>query len=411
MTVFKRAGSSIWQCKFTLDGTTVRETTGCRSKIDAQAWEVRRREKIRRAAKAARLGYRHSTLYDLAQAWLSVSEKTHRDHRNNVSRVRKLFGGRLHQTRWQHWHLVEGSRAGLPRDLHVASLTQAHLIELKAARLKEGASFATVNREIALAQTLIGFAKSLNVLTPDPPLVWSYGRNKAASLKLPERQGKLRWLTMTEEQRLLSSLRDAVDRQGGNQAAIDAYMLTVFLLDTGARYNEVARLRWSQVDLADGTVNLYRSKVQNESTLKLPQRTLTMLRTRWRAMEGQGYSYVFPKFRGASWAGVDLPRGHATQTVQAHINRCGLNSNPLEDKVTPHTFRDTYAARLVQAGVSLQKVAHLLGHASVLMTQKYAHLCPEATGAEAAAVLDNLHSIRSRNTGRPILGDAHNLAR
>lgn len=147
------------------------------------------------------------------------------------------------------------------------------------------------------------------------------------------------------------------------------------------------------MNLSAGTVNLYRSKVQNESVLTLPHRSITMLRDRWGAMEGQGYSYVFPKFKGGSWAGVDLPRGHATQAVQAHIERCGLNANPDEGKVTPRTFRDTYAARLVQAGVSLLKVSHLLGHSSVLMTQKYAQLCPEAAGAEAAAVLGRLHSI------------------
>ncbi|MFY2947258.1 tyrosine-type recombinase/integrase [Achromobacter ruhlandii] len=38
--------------------------------------------------------------------------------------------------------------------------------------------------------------------------------------------------------------------------------------------------------------------------------------------------------------------------------------------MTPHTFRDTYAARLVQAGVSILKVSKLLGHSNVLMTQK-----------------------------------------
>lgn len=116
-------------------------------------------------------------------------------------------------------------------------------------------------------------------------------------------------------------------------------------------------------------------------------------------MEDQGYSYVFPKFKGGSWAGVDLPRGHATQFLQTHIKRCGLNSDTQADKVTPHTFRDTYAARLVQAGVSLLKVSNLLGHATVFMTQKYAHLCPKAAGAEAAEVLDQIHlthTIRNR---------------
>ena len=42
--------------------------------------------------------------------------------------------------------------------------------------------------------------------------------------------------------------------------------------------------------------------------------------------------------------------------------------------------------------MSLLKVSHLLGHADVSMTEKYTILCPDATGAEAAAVLNALHA-------------------
>lgn len=67
---------------------------------------------------------------------------------------------------------------------------------------------------------------------------------------------------------------------------------------------------------------------------------------------------------------------------------------PDADGVTPHAVRDAYAARLVQAkGGSLLKVSKLLWHATVVMTQKYAHLSPEATGADAADALDRLHSM------------------
>lgn len=403
MTVFKRANSSIWQCKFTLEGVTVRESTGCTSKIEAQAWEVQRRAQVQSDLEAKRLGHKHMTLYGLAESWLSVSELTHRDHRNNVSRVRKLFGDELRQVRGQ-WELTVGARHGIAKDLPVEGLTQEHLVRLKAARLAEGVSAATVNREMSLVQTLIGYAKSLSVVTPNPPLVFSHGRNKAASLKMKEKKGKLRWLTAREEQMLLLSLASEAARRGNDRSAGDAHDLTLFLLDTGARYNEVAAIRWAQIDLQAGTISLYRSKVENESMLRLPQRTLAMLKRRRNAM-GPGYSYVFPAIKGRTWAGRDEPRGHATDAIQNHIERCGLNADPQADKVTPHTFRDTFAARLVQAGVSLLKVSKLLGHANVLMTQKYAHLSPEATGAEAAAVLDNLHAIKCPEGDNPIAPD------
>ncbi|MCI0559860.1 MAG: site-specific integrase, partial [Nitrososphaera sp.] len=59
-------------------------------------------------------------------------------------------------------------------------------------------------------------------------------------------------------------------------------------------------------------------------------------------------------------------------------------------KVTIHTFRHTFASRLVQAGVSLAKVSKLLGHSSVTTTEIYAHLAPNEVSEEAVEVLNRL---------------------
>ena len=43
-----------------------------------------------------------------------------------------------------------------------------------------------------------------------------------------------------------------------------------------------------------------------------------------------------------------------------------------------HDLRHTFASRLVQRGIDLYKVQRLLGHKTGLMTQRYAHHCPES---------------------------------
>ncbi|MCA8386115.1 tyrosine-type recombinase/integrase [Burkholderia multivorans] len=73
------------------------------------------------------------------------------------------------------------------------------------------------------------------------------------------------------------------------------------------------------------------------------------------------------------------------------MDACGLNDDPSRPRDASHVRRH-FASPLVQKGVSLVKVQHLLGHASATMTQKYAHLCPDNTGCEAADILDSLHA-------------------
>lgn len=390
MSLYKRPGRPSWYYEFEVNGKRYRGSTKTSNKREAALIEAKAHAAALEDVREARDGIKRLTIYQVAQKWLEASKLHHRDHKNNESRVRKLFGAELVQ-KGKEWVEEEGRRYGLSKDLMVHELTQGILTELKAERTREENSTGTINREISLVQTLMGFAQSLSVVMPSKPIIWSDRRNRAASLKGAERKGKLRWLSREEETKLLAALEARI--QDDDKSAQDNYDLVVLLLDSGARYDEMAGLPWPQVDLERGTFGFYRDKTQNESVFAMTKRVRAILERR--RADTWPKSYVFPahviigKGRTA-WATADDHRGHATGSIQSVIDGLGLNDDPALDRVTPHTFRDTYASRLVQAGVSLLKVQKLLGHSSPTMTQKYAHLSPDATGQEAADVLDQM---------------------
>ena len=397
MTVYKRPDSPVYWYEFQVRGKRYRGSTGTTDARQAVKVENAAKQAAKQAAiladimppKAAEVP--RMLLSEVARQWLSGSAVALRDHRNNESRVRLLFGTRLE--RQSGLGYVQVQCDGLPQGLYVDEVTTGALVTLKGKRLAAGVAPATVNRELALVQSLMGMASSLGVRMPPEPIKWS-DRNRVASLRMAEGNGKLRWLSDLEVSKLLGVLVSRRDAEADNHGVIDAHDLVVMLLDLGCRYDEAASLPWTSVDFSARVVRLHRSKVQNASALPMTEALYAVLRARRDHPEMQGRVFVFPALTGAGngrhvWTGTDEHRGHATAGIQKAMDDAGLNREAQRlGKVTPHTLRHTYASRLALAGVSLQKIAKLLGHSSVKMTERYAHLCPEDAGREAVAILN-----------------------
>jgi integrase len=166
----------------------------------------------------------------------------------------------------------------------------------------------------------------------------------------------------------------------------DNYDFVIALLDTGMRYDEMAKLPGSAVDIGTGIIRMYRTKVDLADNFHMTDRLKEVMEKRFHN-RGPGVRYVFESANGG-------PRGYTAQAIKRAMDRAALNDpDVVKDKggkVTIHTLRHTFAGRLVQAGVSLAKVSKLLGHSSVTTTEIYAHLAPNEVSEEATAVLNGL---------------------
>ena len=142
------------------------------------------------------------------------------------------------------------------------------------------------------------------------------------------------------------------------QAMQEAYDLVILLLDTGARYSEIANIKWERINLVDHTIRLWRSKVQNETVLFTTDRVYQILNTR---LVKKSSDYVFNNSNGGA-------RGYCTQSIRKAILRAGLQNCRV------HTLRHTLATRLIQHGMSIYEVREILGHSDIKTTMRYAHL-------------------------------------
>jgi integrase len=170
------------------------------------------------------------------------------------------------------------------------------------------------------------------------------------------------------------------------------YAMIFFALRTGLRYGELCELRWYDVDLNNGRVNVRRScylgyvttpKGGREREIPLSSQTIKLLREH-RHLKGE---LVFCKEDGS--------RRRYDGSMNALKTLCRrANMRPL----SWHVLRHTFASHLVMRGAPLKTVQELLGHATIEMTMRYAHLSPEVK-RDAVDLLDASGADTDANEG------------
>jgi len=200
--------------------------------------------------------------------------------------------------------------------------------------------------------------------------------NPCLAARKPKDGKRDRYLKMYEVVRLGDALK-AVEKDGANKMATNIIRL---LLLTGCRRDEIAGLKWSEVDFENSCLRLEDTKT-GKSIRPMGAPALTLLSQQSRILETE---YVFPSIGGAN-AGKTFYQG--TKRIWKRVRKLAN----LEDVVI-HTLRHTVGSAAVSAGESLAITGALLGHVNSRSTDIYAHVAEDPAKRAADRVSATLSS-------------------
>jgi integrase len=272
----------------------------------------------------------------------------------------------------------------------LACISPLLLDRWRSKRVAAGIKPITVNRDIAILKALLSKAEEWGIVETNP-----LAKFKPISV---DSSPKVRYLTKSEEVKLKQALAQRDEdlkaaRDRGNkwknargydllpdlyQFAFADHMTAMILLsiNTGLRRGELFGLSWENINFSRAILTVQGDTAKSGKTRHVPLNSVALqVLQAWRVQCQQG-KFVFSSNNGnpfnnvkKAWAGI---------LVDAEIQSFRW-----------HDMHHHFASKLVMAGVDLNTVRELLGHADIKMTLRYAHLAPEHKAKAVAKLLDN----------------------
>jgi len=324
--------SGVWWIRYAdLHGKIRREKAGTKSAAK-KLYGLRKAEILQGRKLPANLRAKPVRFADIAKDGLEYSRTHKRSHGDDVERMKvlcELFGE-------------------VPAD----ALTPKEIERKLFAEAKErNWKPATINRYKALASLAFRLAFENGRVQTNPVRLVR---------RLKENNGVVRYLHKDELKRLRSVLEPVLPYQWS------AVQLAVA---TGLRAGEQFSLRWDSIDnLEFQTPQIHLALTKNGSVRHVPLNASAIEALRVAAAYSDGHEDVFLCRPYRAWF----------DTALAEADIKGVHW---------HCLRHTFGSTLAMAGVDIRTIAELMGHKSLQMTMRYAHLAPEHN-AGAVAKLD-----------------------
>ena len=162
---------------------------------------------------------------------------------------------------------------------------------------------------------------------------------------------------------LTASQRDALLRSvSGTSLEVPIALAAL----AGLRREEICRLLWADIDREKGRLLVRRAKSKRFRVVPIA-RSLDEILARARRTASP-----FVALRGEKPWDPD--------NLTTYVKRAGKRSGLDQVLRGPHTLRETFASLLAEAGENLYRIRDWLGHSSIAVTERYAHLLPGRRG-------------------------------
>jgi integrase len=329
----KRGKKGVFYMNFMLDGKRIFRSTGKYTKREAVLVEAAEKQKI-------------------------MNEANMSPHERLAQMLLQDAADDVYETHWKHSKDAGRSYArscNLVKKM--GNIPLGEINDETVARFlrkldKERAAPGTVNRYLASLKMILKIKKQ-----------------DTSYIKLrKERKGRIRVISREEEQQILDLLRNT-DHDKRRYYYSDVADLVVVLADTGTRLGEALSMTYETIDFSSNLISIWVNKGDRPRSIPMTTRVRDVLATRQVANKVMPFQFEQHQAQNA-WRWVRKQMGLMQDT-----------------QFVLHALRHTCASRLVNSGIDLYVVKEWLGHSTIQVTEKYAHLNPQKL-ADAVAVLE-----------------------
>lgn len=332
-------GSVRWKAVVRRKGFPMKTRT-CRTRAQAAAWAKRIEVGILDGRAPPNRAEENRTLDDLIDEYVrGVQPKHHALERRKRGTHLKWWSSRLGDVP------LLAFRRAMVRD-------QLRALERGESPSGRKLAPATVNRYLASLRHVFSFAMT--------ELEW-ISANPLSRMGQREPRGRVRFLEETERDRLLEACRESSEPR--------LYPLVLLALSTGGRQGELLGLRWRDIDFERQVAVFQHTKNNERRAVPLVGEPLELLREMARVRRIDS-DLVFCSARGS----IRFPRRAWTEALErAEI-----------DDFRFHDLRHTAASYLAMSGATLAEIAEILGHKTLGVVKRYAHLTDRHTSGVVA---------------------------